>query len=56
MPWSVPDALLGRAGEGFKVAMATLDVFRPTVGAAALGMARRAMDEAVHRAQYAHDR
>ena len=45
------DALLGRAGEGFKVAMATLDVFRPTVGAAALGMARRAMDEAVHRAQ-----
>ncbi len=45
------DALLGRAGEGFKVAMATLDVFRPTVGAAALGMARRAMDEAVHRAR-----
>ena len=45
-----PDALLGRAGEGFKVAMATLDIFRPTVGAAALGMARRAMDEAVQRA------
>lgn len=45
------DALLGRAGEGFKVAMATLDVFRPTVGAAALGMARRAMDEAVQRAR-----
>ena len=45
------DALLGRAGEGFKVAMATLDIFRPTVGAAALGMARRAMDEAVHRAR-----
>ncbi len=31
--------------------MTTLDVFRPTVGAAALGMARRAMDEAVHRAR-----
>ena len=48
----VPEnALLGRAGEGFKVAMATLDIFRPTVGAAALGMARRAMDEAVARAR-----
>lgn len=45
------DALLGRAGDGFKVAMATLDIFRPTVGAAALGMARRAMDEAVNRAR-----
>ena len=45
------DALLGRAGEGFKIAMATLDVFRPTVGAAALGMARRAMHEAVNRAR-----
>jgi acyl-CoA dehydrogenase len=31
--------------------MATLDVFRPTVGAAALGMARRALDEAVDRAR-----
>jgi acyl-CoA dehydrogenase len=38
---------IGRAGEGFKVAMATLDVFRATVGAAALGLARRAFDEAV---------
>ncbi len=45
------DALLGRPGEGFKIAMATLDVFRPTVGAAALGMARRALDEAVDRAR-----
>ena len=44
------DNLIGAAGEGFKVAMATLDVFRPTVGAAALGLARRAMDEAVQRA------
>jgi acyl-CoA dehydrogenase len=41
------DRMLGAPGEGFKVAMATLDVFRPTVGAAALGFARRAMDEAV---------
>jgi acyl-CoA dehydrogenase len=38
---------MGGAGEGFKVAMATLDVFRTTVGAAALGFARRALDEAV---------
>jgi acyl-CoA dehydrogenase len=38
---------LGEPGEGFKVAMATLDVFRSTVGAAALGFARRAMDDAV---------
>jgi acyl-CoA dehydrogenase len=47
----VPDAnRLGEPGEGFKVAMATLDIFRPTVGAAALGFARRAFDEAVARA------
>jgi acyl-CoA dehydrogenase len=39
------DALIGRAGEGFKVAMSVLDVFRPTTGAAALGFARRALDE-----------
>jgi acyl-CoA dehydrogenase len=41
---------LGNPGEGFKVAMATLDVFRSTVGAAALGLARRALDEALERA------
>ncbi len=41
--------LLGRPGEGFKIAMATLDVFRATVGAAALGFARRALDEALGR-------
>jgi acyl-CoA dehydrogenase len=41
---------LGAPGEGFKVAMATLDIFRSTVGAAALGLARRALDEAMHRA------
>lgn len=39
--------LLGEAGQGFKVAMATLDVFRTTVAAAALGFARRACDETV---------
>ncbi|AXK81976.1 acyl-CoA dehydrogenase [Pseudolabrys taiwanensis] len=44
------DALLGKAGDGFKIAMSTLDVFRTTVGAAALGFARRAFDEAVQRA------
>jgi acyl-CoA dehydrogenase len=42
--------LLGKPGEGFKVAMATLDIFRSTVGAAALGLARRALDEALARA------
>jgi acyl-CoA dehydrogenase len=40
---------IGEPGEGFKVAMATLDVFRSTVGAAALGFARRALDEALGR-------
>ena len=40
-------ARIGEPGEGFKIAMATLDVFRTTVGAAALGFARRALDEAV---------
>ena len=37
--------LVGEAGRGFGIAMATLDVFRSTVAAAALGMARRALDE-----------
>jgi len=41
------DALLGEAGKGLRVALGTLDVFRPTVGAAALGFARRALDEAL---------
>ena len=41
------DALVGASGDGFRVAMATLDVFRTTVGAAALGLARRALDEAL---------
>jgi acyl-CoA dehydrogenase len=41
---------LGGPGDGFKVAMATLDVFRSTVGAAALGFARRALHETLTRA------
>ena len=41
----LPDsARIGKAGEGFKVAMATLDVFRTSVAAASLGFARRALD------------
>ena len=39
--------LLGTAGDGFKLAMRTLDIFRASVAAAALGFARRALDEAV---------
>lgn len=47
----IPKAnLIGQPGEGFKIAMATLDVFRTSVGAAALGFARRALDEALDRA------
>ena len=44
-------ALIGKPGEGFKIAMSVLDVFRSTVGAAALGFARRALDETVNRAR-----
>ena len=46
-------ALLGEEGKGFGIAMATLNIFRPTVGAAALGFARRALDEILH---YSGDR
>jgi len=42
--------LLGEAEQGFKVAMRTLDVFRTSVAAAALGFARRALDEALQHA------
>lgn len=49
---ALPDAaLIGKSGDGFKVAMSVLDVFRSTVGAAALGFARRALDEALTRVQ-----
>lgn len=42
-------ALIGADGGGFRIAMTVLDHFRPTVGAAALGFARRALDEAMVR-------
>jgi acyl-CoA dehydrogenase len=42
--------LIGAPGEGFRIAMATLDVFRASVGAAALGFARRALEMTVRRA------
>ncbi len=42
---------LGAAGEGFKVAMQTLDIFRASVAAAALGFGRRALAEALKRAK-----
>lgn len=47
-------ARLGAGGDGFKVAMATLDIFRSTVGAAALGFARRALHEMIERAATRH--
>lgn len=43
------DRLIGQPGQGFAIAMGTLDLFRTTVGAAALGFARRARDEATAR-------
>ena len=42
--------MIGKPGDGFKIAMSVLDVFRSTVGAAALGFARRALDESLKRA------
>lgn len=45
------DALIGSGGDGFKIAMSVLDVFRSTVAAAALGFARRALDETTKRVQ-----
>jgi acyl-CoA dehydrogenase len=44
-------ALLGEAGQGFKLAMRNLDIFRTTVAAAALGFSRRALDESLARAR-----
>lgn len=43
--------LIGMPGEGFKIAMRTLDIFRASVAAAALGFARRALDEGLHYAR-----
>lgn len=48
-----PDDMVGAEGDGFRLAMQTLDVFRSSVGAAACGLARRALDEAV---RYASER
>lgn len=48
------DALIGYPGQGFKIAMSVLDVFRSTVGAAALGFARRALHEALARVKSRH--
>lgn len=42
-------AMIGKPGQGFRIAMSVLDVFRATVGAAALGFARRALVESVER-------
>jgi acyl-CoA dehydrogenase len=47
------DGIVGEPGEGFRIGMETLNLFRVTVGAAALGMARRALDEAL---SFAKDR
>jgi acyl-CoA dehydrogenase len=43
----VPAVLLGAEGDGYKLALQTLDAFRPSVGAAACGLAQRALDEAL---------
>jgi acyl-CoA dehydrogenase len=48
------EAVVGPPGKGLRVALGTLDVFRSTVAAAALGFARRALREAVHHAQERH--
>jgi len=45
------DARIGAEGEGFKLAMRTLDIFRASVGAAAVGFARRGLDEAIAHAR-----
>ena len=47
-------AIIGQPGQGFKIAMSVLDVFRSTVAAAALGFARRALDEATARVKSRH--
>ncbi|SUZ30954.1 Acyl-CoA dehydrogenase [Roseibaca ekhonensis] len=47
-------AMIGAPGQGFKIAMSVLDVFRATVAAAALGFARRALDEALSRVTTRH--
>ena len=46
-----PAVLLGEAGDGYATVLATLDTFRPSVGAAACGLARRALDESLRQAR-----
>ena len=48
------EAMVGAPGSGFRIAMSVLDVFRPTVAAAALGFARRALDETLERVTSRH--
>lgn len=48
---ATPAVLLGAAGKGYALSLGTLDTFRPSVGAAALGLAQRALDEAIRHAQ-----
>ena len=48
------DHVLGEVGDGFRVAMRTLDLFRPSVGAFAVGMAQSALDAAVAHAEQRH--
>ncbi len=45
-------AMIGKPGDGFRIAMSVLDVFRSTVAAAALGFARRALDEILKRVRH----
>ena len=47
-------SMIGDPGQGFKIAMTVLDVFRSTVAAAALGFARRALDETLTRVTTRH--
>ncbi|MCC0021583.1 MAG: acyl-CoA dehydrogenase family protein [Nitratireductor sp.] len=47
-------AMIGDSGQGFRIAMSVLDVFRSTVAAAALGFARRALDESADRVSSRH--
>ncbi len=52
------DQIVGEAGQGFRIAMQTFDVYRPSVGAAAIGMAQAALEESIRyssrRVQFGH--